>query len=118
MKSSLRSSLRPGSDSGSRSVQDGAGDLHDAGDIHIAGVLVHGRFADPARLRTDIDAMPGAEVFRTGPDGKVVVVLEAPSQRAMLETMDRLRALPGVLDVALVYQHAEPASALDEEIDS
>jgi len=31
--------------------------------------------------------------------------------------MDALRALPGVLNVALVYQHVEPAAAMDEEME-
>jgi periplasmic nitrate reductase NapD len=32
--------------------------------------------------------------------------------------MDAIRALQGVLNAVLVYQHAEPADAMDEEIES
>ena len=87
-------------------------------DVHIAGVLVHARSADLAPVRAGIAAIHGAELFRSSPDGKLVVVLEAASESAMLETMDRIRALPGVVNLALVYQHAEPAASLDEEIDT
>ena len=47
----------------------------------------------------------------------MVVTLEADSTPRTLDYMDAIRALPGVLNVALVYQHAEPVAAMDEEIE-
>lgn len=85
-------------------------------EIHIAGIVV---YAEPAQLdsiRSCIEAVPAAEVCATDSSGKLVVTLETDSTKRTLDIMDAIRALPGVLDVALVYQHAEPKSALDQEV--
>jgi nitrate reductase NapD len=47
-----------------------------------------------------------------------VVVIEAASARQVLDAIDSIRALPGVLNVSLVYQHAEPASSMRQELRS
>lgn len=86
-------------------------------DIHIASVFVHSRPASLVQVQAAIDALESAEVFRSSAEGKIVVVLEAPSAKAVLDTIDEIRALAGVLNVSLVYQHAEPVSSLQQEID-
>lgn len=86
-------------------------------EVHIAGVIVH---ADPARspqVRAQVECIPRARVHAAGGDGRMVVTLEADSTPRTLDYMDAIRALPGVLNVALVYQHAEPLAAMDEEIE-
>jgi nitrate reductase NapD len=35
----------------------------------------------------------------------------------VLAVVDEIRAIPGVLNVALVYQHAEPAAAMQQPMD-
>jgi periplasmic nitrate reductase NapD len=85
-------------------------------ELHIAGVLVHVRpLAQDSACRA-IAALPEAEVAQAGDNGRVVVVVEAPSGHAVMQVIDRIRAVPGVVDVALVYQHAEPAAAMNEPI--
>jgi nitrate reductase NapD len=94
-------------------VPDGAADQ---GDIHIAGVLVHSRPLTLMQVHRAIDTLPAAEVFRSSAEGKLVVVIEAPSAKEVLDAIDAIRALPGVLNVSLVYQHAEPASSMRQEL--
>ena len=60
--------------------------------------------------------VPSAAIHATSPDGKLFVTLETDSAARTLDCMDAMRAVPGVLDVALVYQHAEPLQALEQEI--
>jgi nitrate reductase NapD len=86
----------------------------DPDDVQIAGILVHCRGEEAERLAISIDAMPGAEVFQWSPQGKLVVVAEAPAAKGVLDLIDAVRALPGVFNVSLVYQHAEPAASLGE----
>jgi len=86
------------------------------GEIHIAGVLVQVRPLMLGALHGRIDALGGAEVFQTHADGRMVVVVEGGCTAAVLDTVDAIRALAGVLNVALVYQHAEPLSAMQQEI--
>lgn len=87
-------------------------------EIHIAGIVV---FAQPQQLDTVtacIRAIPSAAIHAASPDGKLVVTLETDSTIQTLDYMNAMRALPGVVDVALVYQHAEPLDALEQEIET
>lgn len=86
-------------------------------EVHIAGVLVHARPQQLAEACRGIAALPGAEVSQSAADGRIVVVLEHASGAAVLDAIDAMRALPGVVDVALVYQHAEALDAMDEPIE-
>jgi periplasmic nitrate reductase NapD len=86
-------------------------------EAHVAGIVV---YADPLRAAavvSCINGLPCANVFVTSPDGKIIVTLETDSTRRTLDYMDAIRALDGVANVAMVYQHAEPASALEQEIE-
>lgn len=85
-------------------------------EIHIAGVVVYARPAHLDSVRSCIDAVPGADVHASDGSGKLVVTLETESTKRTLDIMDAIRALPGVIDVVLVYQHAEPLAALDQEV--
>lgn len=85
-------------------------------EIHIAGVVVYAQPAHLDSIRACIDAVPGADVCASDASGKLVVTLETESTRRAVDIMDAMRALPGVIDVVLVYQHAEPVTALDQEV--
>ena len=85
-------------------------------EIHIAGVVVYTQPPHFDSVSACIDAVPGADVCASDGKGKLVVTLETESTKRTLDIMDAIRALPGVLDVALVYQHAEPLAALDQEV--
>lgn len=85
-------------------------------EIHIAGIVVYAQPAQLESVHSCIEAVPNADVCASDESGKLVVTLETDSTKRTLDIMDAIRALPGVLDVALVYQHAEPASALDQEV--
>lgn len=86
-------------------------------EIHIAGVLVQCRPLDLMRVCRAVDALPAAEVFQSTADGRLVVVIEAPTSRAVIGVIDGIRALQGVVNVALVYQHAEPAADMRQEME-
>lgn len=85
-----------------------------AAELHIAGVLVQARPAALDAVRREVAALDHAEVYQAHPDGRVIVILEGPGPKHVLDQLDRLRAVPGVLNVSLAYQHAEPVSAMDE----
>ncbi|AKJ28311.1 chaperone NapD [Caldimonas brevitalea] len=85
-------------------------------EIHIAGSLVHARLAEVAQVCAAIATLPNADVVQASVDGRLVVVLEAGSARDIVAVLDEIRNLPGVLNVALVYQHAEPTAAMLEEM--
>ena len=85
-------------------------------EIHIAGVVVYVQPGQLGSVKSSIQLIPGAEVPADNGEGKLVVTLETESTKRTLDIMDAIRALPGVLDVALVYQHAESITALAQEV--
>jgi periplasmic nitrate reductase NapD len=87
-----------------------------AAEIHIAGIIVHVTPAQVAEVRAQLAILPRCIVHAAEADGRLIVTLEAESAPRTLDAMDAIRALSGVLNVALVYQHAEPANSMDEEL--
>lgn len=85
-------------------------------EIHISSVVVHARpemvgSVTEKILALDCDIAPGTD---GGAQGRLVVLLERPSDRAVVQTIDALHEIPGVLSALLVYHHAEPTAALGE----
>ena len=87
-------------------------------EVHIAGIVVFARPDCIDAVTANIRAIPSATIHAASADGKIVVTLETESTKRMLDYMDAMRALPGVADVALVYQHAEPLSEIEQEIET
>lgn len=87
-------------------------------EVHIAGVVVFARPDGMDAVTANIRAIPGATIHAASADGKIIVTLETESTKRTLDTMDAMRALPGVADVALVYQHAEPLADIEQEIET
>lgn len=83
-------------------------------ELHIASVLVQARPEAVARLCQDIPALPGTTLAQWAEDGRLVAVLEHEGADGVLQSLSALRDLPGVLNVALVYQHAEPWAAMQQ----
>lgn len=86
-------------------------------EVHIAGIVVFSHPPQIDAVTACIGAIPSATVHAGTPEGKLVVTLETDSTKRTLDYMDAIRALPGVVNVVLVYQHAEPLSALEQEIE-
>jgi nitrate reductase NapD len=84
-------------------------------EIHITSAVAFARFERVAALAVEIARDGLAEVPRMDPaTGRIVLLIERSSTSEVLDAIDAIRALPGVLAVHLVYQHAEEASALEE----
>jgi periplasmic nitrate reductase NapD len=94
------------------------GPCHEAAEVHIAGVLIQVLPRHVADIGNAVSLLPGAEVTHATPDGRVVAVLEARSARAVVQQIDSIRALAGVANVALVYQHAEAEEDMLKELDA
>jgi periplasmic nitrate reductase NapD len=85
-------------------------------EVHIAGLLVQTQPEHSKRAAKAIAGLRQAEVRAVGRNGKLVVVCECDSDDRLMALIGRLRELPGVLNVALVYQHVESAEAMEEVI--
>jgi nitrate reductase NapD len=74
---------------------------------HIASLLVHTRADRSAEVHAAIAAMPGAEIHAEQ-GGKLVVVLEGPTEGWIADRMTELHLSSGVLSAVLVFHHVEP----------
>ena len=100
-------------DAARRRLLRGGGD--DAPLVHVASFVVRA-FADRmAAVRAHIDARPHLECI-AAEGTRLVLVAEVPSERHLMELLAELEAIPGVLNAALVYHHAETAAQLEEVV--
>lgn len=83
-------------------------------EIHIVSCVVRLRPQDMAAVAATIEQSSCCEIFAHHPDGKLVVVLEMANSAEIMERIDAIRELPGVLSVELIYQHAEAATTMQE----
>ncbi len=83
-----------------------------ATEVHIASFVVQHRDEAAPALATWIADSDDMELARS--EGtRSIVLCECADQYALLDRIEALRAVPGVLNVLLVYHHAEPGEALD-----
>lgn len=61
-----------------------------------------------------IEAITGSPISAQDAIGKLVIVIEGASTGALLDQMDRIRTVSGVLNVEMVYQHAEEETVMKE----
>ena len=54
-------------------------------------------------MKANLRLLDGLELHQESPLGKLVVVLETEHERQILERIEQINQLPGVLNAALVY---------------
>ncbi|WP_223620661.1 chaperone NapD [Lysobacter sp. ESA13C] len=87
------------------------------GEVHIASFIVQHRAGAAETVAAAVAAYPDLELALASASASVVVC-ESQARTVLTERIDTLRDMPGVLNVLLVYHHAEPAAALDQPIES
>ena len=85
-------------------------------ELHITSLVVHAMPSHRSQVDALINTLPGAQVHGADASGKMVVTLEAPTSAAILDQVSAIRQAPGVLNVAMVYQHTESLESLNTEI--
>ena len=75
--------------------------------INICGVLVHARPDRITDVKTSLLAFAGLEIHETTGDGRLVITIDLPERYQMIDTINQLNNVEGVLSAAMVYQHSE-----------
>ena len=83
-------------------------------DIHIASCIARVRPEALESVIAPIEAVTGSPVSARAAIGKLVIVIEGTSTGELLDQMEKIRKIAGVLNVEMVYQHAEEASVMKE----
>ena len=84
-------------------------------ELHIASLVVQHRADAGPALEALAAELPGLEIA-LGDATRSVLLQESPGTRELMDSVDRLRELPGVLNVNLVYHHAEPRQDLEQPL--
>lgn len=84
---------------------------------HISSLVVLHRPYATATLKAFVDLHPAMDIAVQG-DCRCVMVCETSNQRAVMDHIDALEALPGVINVSLIYHHVEPRAAMDDVVET
>jgi len=79
-------------------------------EVHISSMVVHAMPDHLSDVKTNIEKLPGAEIYAESPNGKLVVVLESQTQTYITDVIEKIACLDHVLSTALVYHQIEPQS--------
>lgn len=81
--------------------------------LHISSAVIHARPEDAAEVAGRIiDTMPGVEI-PAAEGGKLVATLETESEAEIVERLNTITLMDGVLSVSLIYHHFEPLADLE-----
>lgn len=84
--------------------------------VHIASFIVQHR--PQGALALDAAIAERAEFELAARDGaRSVLLCESADERELIDQIDALRQLDGILGITLVHHHAESAQSLSEEIE-
>jgi nitrate reductase NapD len=75
--------------------------------IHISSLLLR---AEPEKLGDvlkTINSVPNAEVPLSDESGKIIVTLETPSESAIIDALNQLQLIDGVVSASLVYHQLD-----------
>jgi nitrate reductase NapD len=83
------------------------------GEQHISSLVVLHRPDSASVVREFMTTHQALQIAAEG-DCRCVLLCETDNQRAIVDHIDALSLLPGVINVSLVYHHVEPADELDK----
>ncbi len=78
-------------------------------EFHVSSLVVHCRKECAGGIAAVLRTMEGMEVHGGVAEGKLVVTLETASEGEIVERLNRIQTLDGVLAATLVFHHFEPA---------
>jgi periplasmic nitrate reductase NapD len=77
-------------------------------ECHISSLVVHTRPERVPAIMAGIGAINGAEVHGGQDTGKLIVTLETDTESQVVERINAIQLLDGVLAATLVFHHFEP----------
>jgi nitrate reductase NapD len=88
----------------------------DCQEVHISSLVVHIKPEYLAKVKKQIEQLPGTEIHGESDDGKLVVVLETQQQGYITDVIEKISIFEHVLSAVLVYHQIEPLDSLENEI--
>ena len=77
-------------------------------ECHISSLVVHSRPDRVQSILESLGSIEGAEVHGGADTGKLIVTLETDTESQVVERINAIQLLDGVLAATLVFHHFEP----------
>jgi nitrate reductase NapD len=77
-------------------------------EVHISSLIVHCRPERASAVARHLRGLAGVGVHGGVEAGKLVVTLETATEAEVIERLNAIQTLDGVLAATLVYHHHEP----------
>ncbi len=71
--------------------------------LHVASLIVHVKRDSKDRIVDWLRQQSRVEIHRQTAEGKLAVVMECDHEQAVLDLLNTLNDMPGVLNAALIY---------------
>lgn len=84
-------------------------------EYHVTSLVVHATPKALQQVEANILALMGADIHAITPEGKLVITLEGSSQRVILDNIEAINALSGVLSASLIYHQVDPLEQESKE---
>jgi nitrate reductase NapD len=84
---------------------------------HIVSVILHGRPEHRLAIELAMDTLAGVERVVLDELGKYVLVIGAPTARQVMQQIEALQTIEGVLSATMVAHHTEASEYLNQEIE-
>jgi len=86
--------------------------------IHVSGVLVHANPESLESVQTQLESVPGVEIQTVSPEGRLVTVIERPTDNELADVFTYMQNTTGVLSASLVYHYSDNEDAAEQETTS
>jgi nitrate reductase NapD len=86
-------------------------------ELHVSSLVVHARPERADDIAGAVARLEGAEIHQRIAGGKLIVTLETAGTAEIMQRLERINDLPGVISATLVYHHWEPVSEAESEPD-
>jgi nitrate reductase NapD len=77
-------------------------------ECHISSLVIHSRPDRVQSILESLGSIKGAEVHGGADTGKLIVTLETETESQVVERINAIQLLEGVLAATLVFHHFEP----------
>ncbi|AMG65069.2 TPA: chaperone NapD [Providencia stuartii] len=85
----------------------------------VCSLIVQVKSEQACAVTAALNQLPGCEVAISSPEtGKLIVVVESEHSRTLIETIDSVRNVNGVLAVSLVYHQQDEQCEENDETQS
>jgi nitrate reductase NapD len=84
---------------------------------HIVSVVVHVHKQHTAVVENVMDSLPGVERMTQDDKGKYVLVISAESAKKVMQQIEAIQDVEGVLNAAMIAHHTESTESLNEHIE-